>query len=96
MNPESTIFKSGISGTSIIIVVISKIEINILPGLRDDTFIFRNSGLTKNKFGISESDPLLPVIIFKSSVKKIYDRFHFTERIKPWLSPFNGCAVVTM
>ena len=107
-NPGSTIFKSGISGTSIIIVGISKLDINILPGLRDDTFIFRKSGLSKYKFGISESDPLLllpfhtvvflkfdlPVIIFKSSVKKIYDRFHFMERLKPWLSPFYGCVVV--
>jgi hypothetical protein len=88
-NPGLTIFKPGISGTSIIIVGISKLDINILPGLRDDTFIFRKSGLSKYKFGISESDPLLllpfhtvvflkfdlPVIIFKSSVKKIYDRY---------------------
>ena len=64
-NPGSTIFKSGISGTSIIIVGISKLDINILPELRDDTFIFRKSGLSKYKFGISESDPPPTPKIFK-------------------------------
>jgi hypothetical protein len=66
---------------------------NINSGFRNQTPLLLHHTVVFLKFD-------LPVIIFKSSVKIIYDRFHFMEKIKPWefifaqfRFPKNGCMI---